>query len=131
MSKVRIGGLIVRDKKLLLVTGYGSQMHWTPGGKMDEGEDQTTTLVREIEEELGMKVKTAQPYHSIEEKSWSSGEPQTCHYFLVEADGDPMPAEEVTGLHWTTKEDLESGVVKVDEFVGGMLVPKLIADNLM
>lgn len=37
-----------------------------PGGKIDEGEKPFHALVREFEEELGVTVKTAEPWFDIE-----------------------------------------------------------------
>jgi len=31
----RVAALIVKGKKLLLVTGYDEKFYWTPGGKID------------------------------------------------------------------------------------------------
>ena len=37
-----------------------------PGGKIDEGEKPFNALVREFEEELGVTIKTAEPWFDIE-----------------------------------------------------------------
>jgi 8-oxo-dGTP diphosphatase len=48
---------VVKDKKLLLMN-HSYQYSWgLPGGWMKRGEDLTSVMEREIEEEIGMKVK--------------------------------------------------------------------------
>ena len=50
----RISAVIIRNKKLLLVTGYDGSFYWTPGGKVDSKEKHEQTLIRELEEELSV-----------------------------------------------------------------------------
>ena len=46
-EKVRILGIIIKDRKLLMLKGRGYKELWTPGGKMEVGETDEECLKRE------------------------------------------------------------------------------------
>ncbi|MGL5275520.1 GNAT family N-acetyltransferase [Myroides sp.] len=50
------GLVIVKDHKLLLAYSNNKNAWYLPGGKIDSGEDSKTALIREIEEELSLKL---------------------------------------------------------------------------
>ncbi|GAB3458251.1 NUDIX hydrolase [Actinophytocola sediminis] len=60
MSHVRLAGCVIRDDQdrvLLLHRNTAKRTHWEiPGGKLDPGEDASTTAVRELREEMGIEV---------------------------------------------------------------------------
>lgn len=78
--RVRVNGLVVRDRSLLLVkieSPTGPEPFWMPpGGGVDYGERLEDALVREMAEEAGMKVKVGRlryvseylklPVHAVE-----------------------------------------------------------------
>ncbi|MCK5910575.1 MAG: NUDIX domain-containing protein [Caulobacter sp.] len=53
---------VIRDEagRLLLVRKRGTAIFMKPGGKRDGGEDDLTTLARELEEELGCELVSAE-----------------------------------------------------------------------
>jgi len=55
--KTTTRALIVHQDKILLVQHYGSDFWSLPGGKVEEGEDLKTCLVRELKEELNADAK--------------------------------------------------------------------------
>ena len=46
----------IKNEKLLLVRPFNKKTFYMPGGKKDKGEDNLKALVREIKEEIGLKV---------------------------------------------------------------------------
>lgn len=56
-KKLHTAGLVVlQDRKLLLAYSKRKQAFYLPGGKLDEGEDAVTALIREIKEELTIDI---------------------------------------------------------------------------
>ncbi len=57
--RIRVGGIIFINKKILLVTHVKkNKEYWViPGGRAKFGESATDALIREIYEELGLKIK--------------------------------------------------------------------------
>lgn len=47
---------IIKDSKILLVSGYGTYFYWTPGGEIEEDETPDITLKRELKEDLGLEL---------------------------------------------------------------------------
>ena len=62
MKTIRISAAIVRDEagRFLLVRKRGSDIFFQPGGKIDAGEQPEIALIREIEEELGIRIDESQ-----------------------------------------------------------------------
>lgn len=62
MSKTEIkllptaGLLMLKEDKLLLTYSKNKKAWYLPGGKLDEGEDSLTALIREVKEELGVQL---------------------------------------------------------------------------
>ena len=57
LYRVAIRVLIVKDNKVLLVKEASDDWWALPGGGVDHGESIESTLVREVEEELGVPAK--------------------------------------------------------------------------
>jgi 8-oxo-dGTP diphosphatase len=57
LYRVAIRVLIVQNNKVLLVNEFSDNWWALPGGGVDHGESVESTLVREVEEELGVPAK--------------------------------------------------------------------------
>src|SRR5579884_1393599 len=120
MRKKRAGALIIRNRKLLLVTDENAEFYWTPGGRLEEGEDYLTCLNRELEEELGIRAKSIKQYKDMKH------EVVDARYFLVETEDELKPGHEVTDIHWYSKDDFENGKLKVSPRISEQVFPSLI-----
>ncbi|WP_414056066.1 NUDIX hydrolase [Macrococcus equi] len=57
MIKYRCANLVdIRDNKILLVKVRDNQKYYLPGGKIEEGESDIQSLIREMEEELSVRL---------------------------------------------------------------------------
>ena len=117
-----VRGIILKNKHVLLVTGHGADFYWTPGGGVEPGETIIETLHREIQEELGVTVKTYEPYYSYEYAD------QKVDNFIIETEGDIKVGQEITGFAWY---DSASKDIKPSDGFMNTLQPQLIKDGLI
>ena len=70
MKSIRVVAAIIKDKDKILATkrSYGEfKGGWEfPGGKIEEGEDKKTALIREIKEELNANIKINSYFATID-----------------------------------------------------------------
>lgn len=110
MIKV-VAGVIVRDKKVLIARRKkknGVEKWEFPGGKIKDNEGPHEALVREIEEELNLRVR-ALDLISVKELPLESGEKILFYAILarMEAKGEPV-ATEHEELRWVDFEEIGS-----------------------
>lgn len=130
---LRAAGVVIRDKKILLVTGNNQPFYWTPGGKLDPDETVLGALNREFQEELGIKIIKAQHYFDYfspadEEEDHKS---RQIHAYAVEFAGEPQCAQEISSMVWVSRDDIINGRIILQSGVKNYLIPKLIKDNLL
>lgn len=79
---IRVCAAIIRDDEILMVFHQGaSRSYWTlPGGGVEEGETPLQAVVREVEEETGLRVQVVRP---LFDDPFSTGQ---CRCFLVRGD---------------------------------------------
>lgn len=129
----RIGAFIIRDKKLLLVSGNGSEIYWSPGGRIEKGETPEQCLTRELDEEIGVKVKSARLYmhQTAEPRMFNNKQlPEIDnYYYLVETEGEIKPSNEIDSYLWIGKNDINSPHLR--DFYKEIIIPKLVKEKLM
>ena len=120
---VTLAGLFLRKNNKLLLqkrcnNEYCSQMYAVPGGSVEEGESVLKTIVREAEEELGIKLleKDLVVKHVMHLKS-SHGE---FIHFFVEAnlwDGEPeiMEPNKCSELKWFPLDALPENITAANK----------------
>lgn len=116
-----IRGIIIKDRKVLLVTGHGADFYWTPGGGVEANESIEETLHREIMEELGVAIQSFKPYLAYEYES------QRVENFLIEIEGDITPGSEITDVVWYST----TALVNPSTGFRDALLPSLIEDGLI
>ena len=97
-------GVISNGENKYLACRRGAGRHlaglWEfPGGKVEEGEDTKSALVRELKEELGIVVTVRERLNSVVE--WTDGEIEIrlAGYFCEISEGDPVALEHVE-IRW-------------------------------
>jgi len=102
---IDIVAALIRDAagRVLLVRKRGTTAFMQPGGKRDSGEDDITTLAREIEEELGCGLVSDSIRPLGEFDAISANEPGfRVHAALyeVEVTGEIAPKAEIEAMMW-------------------------------
>jgi 8-oxo-dGTP pyrophosphatase MutT (NUDIX family) len=70
-----VRGLIINERRLLVIREEGEVMHKIPGGSIEVGENPEQALIRELGEELGISITTHDfsPYESISTQLSNTG----------------------------------------------------------
>jgi len=126
MRRQRAGALYLRDHKLLLISEGGKDLFWTPGGGLEAGETSMQALERELQEELGATLKTAEPFFVLKDDE----KQEEIEYFLVDIDLPDTLAQD-TKIFWYSKNDFEQNILKVSPRIYNDVFPELIAKKLV
>lgn len=122
---IRIAAALIEDGagRLLLVRKTGSRFFIQAGGKIEPGEAPAAALVRELHEEIGLSVTTAdvQPIGRFSAPAANeAGARVDAHVFRLRIDHQPVPAAEIAEARW----------VRLDETDALPLAP-LIRDHIL
>lgn len=128
MKTVRVVAAVIRSEDKIFATarGYGEfKGQWEfPGGKIEPGETPQEALVREIQEELDVKIKVGDLIDIIEYDSPSFHLSMDCFWCIV-TDGE-ITLKEAEDARWLSKDELYS----VDWLPADMeLIEKLVLSN--
>lgn len=126
------GLLAVRDNRLLLTFSRNKKAWYLPGGKVDAGETAAGALIREIEEELGVRLAEGQLTYYGHVTADAFGEQdlvmeQDC--FLCELPGELQPSNEIEAVAYFSLAAYRQEDVQVE----GVLIAfdRLIHDGLI
>lgn len=113
--------IIIKNNKLLLVTGHGADFYWTPGGGVENNETPPEALIREVKEELGIAILKYSPYLFYEHGD------QLVSSYIVDIEDNIIISNEITNYIWYGPGD----DYRVSEGLKFKLLPKLLEDGLI
>ena len=100
----KAAGLLLAERRLLVVRARATDVFVPPGGKIEPGESAEEALIRELAEELGIAVEAAAltPFGNFRgEAASAAGSPLEMRVFTVGAwTGTVAPAAEVEEIRW-------------------------------
>lgn len=106
----KIAFICVKGKKVLAAVSKGKDAFYIPGGKREAGEDDKATLIREVEEELSVKIlpETIKYYGTF--AAQAHGKPSgttvkmTC--YMAGFRGKLKAGAEIGRIVWVTSKDI-------------------------
>lgn len=126
-TRTRIAAMIIQDDKLLLLKGIGYDELWTPGGKIESGEDDITCLQRELAEELGVKLQSATFFKEYNGTSYYNKEVSLIQrVYVVTITGSPKANAEIESMVWFSKDDFNSKKYLMITITQDEIIPDLI-----
>lgn len=105
----KIAWIHVENGQLLCARSKGKDLYYIPGGKREPGESDSDTLVREVEEELSVRIKSETISHFGTFEAGAHGKSEgvivkmTC--YAAEFEGELNPAAEIEELAWLNYSD--------------------------
>ena len=112
--RLAVRAAILRGDRLLVVNAYPGQHSdlWAlPGGGVEPGQSLPENLIREVDEETGLKIRVGPPILVNEFHDPGSGFHQVDLFFRAEIDGDAQirlddPAGVVNRFRWVSRAEL-------------------------
>ncbi|MET0480406.1 MAG: NUDIX domain-containing protein [Mycetocola sp.] len=102
--------VLLRERRMLMVTARNRDVLYLPGGKVDAGETPADAAARETREEVAVGLVPGSVVHLFTVVTQAHGEPHGRQVrmvvFAAEPDGEPRPSAEVSAVHWVTTADL-------------------------
>ena len=110
---VGVGGVVVRDGRVLLIRRGKPPLYgrWVvPGGTVELGETLEAALVREMEEETGLRVEPLEIL-TVFDRIEREGERVSYHYVIVDFlcrwhSGEARAGSDALAVAWVRPEDL-------------------------
>lgn len=105
----KIAWIHIENGQILCARSKGKDTYYFPGGKREAGETDVETLVREIEEEISVRIKseTVSYFGTFEAAAHGKSEgilvKMSC--YIADFEGTLYPASEIEELAWFTYKD--------------------------
>ncbi len=121
------GGIILRDKKLLVEKSIGKDFYIAPGGSIEAGESSKQALVRELMEEFSITTheEDFEPFGTFyAEAAGQETKVIRMDVFIVKKfEGEPTPSSEVEFIKWIDS-DIPADI-KVGSIFEHEVIPRL------
>ena len=127
----KIAWIELKNKSILSSKSFGKDVYYLPGGKRDEGETDEQTLVREIFEELNVKlIETSIRFFGIYEAQAHGHEEgvlvkMTC--YTADYTGKIEASAEIEEVNWLNYADMDK-ISEVDKLIFNDLKEKSLLD---
>lgn len=116
----KVAWIYLKDRRVLSTRSVGKDVYYLPGGKRETGESDLETLIREIQEELTVRIDASTVVHYGTFEAQAHGHSvgvtvrMTC--FVAGYTGELAAANEIAEIAWLTMRDRER-VSPVDKMI--------------
>ena len=125
----KIGAIIIRDRRLLLVKKKEGPYIILPGGKLEAGENAHECLARELSEELSMAVVSSARFETFQDIGVYGSHPLKIDAYFVQAIGEPRPGSEISEALWFHTKHPEAD--RLSSILQKFVVPRLVKMGLI
>ncbi len=127
----KIGGIIIRDKKILVVRKKGTDTFIIPGGRVEKEETSEQTLKRELFEELKVKVLSLKYFGVFTEPAaFEKDTLVELEIYNVMIIGEPLTSSEIKEYKWVDNSYKDNGI-KLGSVLEKYVLPKLAEQGLI
>jgi 8-oxo-dGTP diphosphatase len=102
---------LVRERRVLMVTARGRDVHYMPGGKVDAGETPAEAAAREAFEEVRLALEPSDLTELFVVETLAHGQAEgrmvRMTVFGTDTSEMPHPSSEVSALHWCDTRDAD------------------------
>jgi len=107
----KIAGVIIRNKKLLMVRKYNEPHFIMPGGRVKEKESKEQTLRRELKEELNVNLISMKFFATNEAVHFQDkNKIVKMEIYFVEVEGESQPTSEINEIKWVDSNYKKQGI---------------------
>jgi 8-oxo-dGTP pyrophosphatase MutT (NUDIX family) len=108
-KKTRIAGIIIKNKKLLLLKGKEYEFLWTPGGKKEDKESDEECMARELKEELNVSLQEMSFFKEYHKKGFFDPSINvTERVYFIKIKGNIKTGAEIKKVVWIKKTDYKN-----------------------
>ena len=131
MTSTIIAGIIIRNKKLLLVKGKSYEELWTPGGKVEFKENDEQCLRRELKEEINAELKKIIFFKEYSGVSfYHPNKKINQRIYIATVTGQIKPNTEIEKIIWLSKKDFKNKKYKIIPMIDNEIIEDLIKSNI-
>ena len=129
--KTRIVAIIIKNGKLLMLKGKGYDELWTPGGKIEPGENEEYCLKRELKEEIGVQISGLSFFKEYSGKSfYNPNQIMNQKVFITSISGEIKPDAEIESFIWLTRDDFKNEKFPMIPITKERILPDLIEQGI-
>lgn len=116
----KVALIYIENNKILVTLSRGKHTYYLPGGKREENESDSETLIRECKEELNINIieETIKYYGTFKAQAHGKAEEilvkMTC--YIAEFDGEIEASSEIQEINWLDYSDLDK-ISPVDKLI--------------
>jgi 8-oxo-dGTP diphosphatase len=129
----KVGGILIRDRKLLVEKSFNKDFYLAPGGKVEVGETPIKALVRELHEEFGILVapKDIEEFGTFyADAAGQDSKIIRMDVFMVNQwQGEPQPNSEVEIVRWINSDEAQT--LAVGSVIAHEIIPRLKQQNII